>query len=69
VLDNTPSEVRRIDATAAIAVDAAAEEARQAAADLGRRVAEQLRAAGADDMLTRMREQQEVAPPPLPDLD
>lgn len=69
VLDNTPSEVRRIDATAAIAVDSSADEVMQAAADLGHRVAEQLRAAGADSMLSRMREQQEVSPPPLPDLD
>jgi hypothetical protein len=41
----------------------------QTARQLGRAVAEQLRDAGADGMLARMRQRQAVSPPPPPDLD
>ena len=69
VLENTPNGVERIDVTAAVRIDAAAGEAMQTARQLGRAVAEQLRDAGADGMLARMRQRQAVSPPPPPDLD
>ena len=69
VLENTPNGVERIDVTAAVRIDAAAGEAMQTARQLGRAVAEQLRDAGADGMLARMRQRRAVSPPPPPDLD
>ncbi|NBP79726.1 hydroxymethylbilane synthase [bacterium] len=56
VLENTPTGVERIDVTRSVSVEAAdAEHAMQAAAELGQQVADELRQAGADAMLERMR--------------
>lgn len=58
VLENTASGVARIDVTQTVAIDAAdSAEAMRIATELGRTVAEELRRAGADAMLQRMRQQ------------
>lgn len=64
VLENTPSGVKRIDVRAMIAIEQTAENVKEETMvkprQLGQMVAEQLRKAGADSMLMRMRQQQVV---------